>query len=394
MIKTFMSFLTIMLMHRVMILANFNSPLLEKWLQMDKSQYKIILVSVKSTEKFVGDVHLERIISKHSVFFSYLKLLFSIRRLIKKYNPDILISHYFLHNGIIATLSKFHPHFAVAYGTDVFNYPKFLYPFVKLVVNRSDKILVSAQFTKQYLIEKFKAKESKIVRSTWGINTKIFNLNNRKSNDNYLQFLKEFNISMDNKYILSPRVIRPEANQDVILYAFSEISKKNPNYRLIIVHYSLQKNTYYYKKLIKIAKDLRINRKIIWLNRLVTPEEMSFLFSISELMFVIMDYDQLASTLLEGIACGCFPITSNVKSYQEVIENKKNGLKISQINSDNIVNAFDNFIENKEFYSKNIKKLANKIINNYNENCFVKLIEDISDELIKDSKKLKKPKDS
>ncbi len=374
-------------MHRVMILANANSPLVEKWLQMDRSRFEIILVSVKSPGKFVDNVQFERIVSKHSVFFSYLKLLFSIRKLIKKYNPDIIISHFFLHNGIIATLSKFHPHFAVAYGSDVFNYPRLLYPFIKLVVNTSDKILVSAQFTKQYLIEKFKANESKIVRRTWGINTDIFNLNNRKSTDNNLRFLKEFNISIDNKYILSPRVIRPEANQDVILYAFSEISKKNPNYRLIIIHYSLQKNTYYYEELIKIAKDLRINGKIIWLNRLVTPEEMSYFFSISELMFVVMDYDQLASTFLEGIACGCFPITSNLKPYQEVIENKKNGLLISQINSDNIVNAFDNFIENKEFYSKNIKKLANKIINDYNENCFVKLIEDISDELIKDSKK-------
>jgi len=370
-----------------MILANANSPLLEKWLQMDRSRFEIILVTVKSIGKFVDNVQLERIVSKHSVFFSYLKLLFSIRTLIKKYNPDIIISHYFLHNGIITALSKFHPHFAVVYGTDVFNPPRLLYPFVKLVANNSDKILVSAQFTKQYLIEKFKVRESKIIRRNWGINTDIFNLNNRKTNNNYLQFLKEFNISMDNKYILSPRVIRPEANQDVILYAFSEISKKNPNYRLIIVHYSLQKNAYYYEELIKIAKDLRINGKIIWLNRLVTPKEMSFLFSISELMLIIMDFDQISSTLLEGIACGCFPITSNLKPYQEVIENKKNGLLISQINSDNIVNAFDNFIENKEFYSKNIKKLANKIINDYNENCFVKLIEDISDELINDSKK-------
>ena len=110
-------------------------------------------------------------------------------------------------------------------------------------------------------------------------------------------------------------------------------------------------------------------------------------------MFVINDYDQLAATLLEGVACGCFPITSNLKPYQEVIENKKNALIISQINSDNIVNAFDNFIENKEFYSKNVKELSNRIINNYNENCFVKFIEDISDELIKDSKKKKKTKD-
>jgi glycosyltransferase involved in cell wall biosynthesis len=369
-----------------MILANANSPLLEKWLQMDRFQFKIILVTVKSIGNFINKIQIERFNSKHSVIFSYLKLLFSIRKLIKKHNPDIIISHYFLHNGVIATLSRFHPHFAVAYGTDVFNFPKFLYPFIKLVANNSDKILVSAQFTKQHLIEKFKVKENKIVRSSWGINTKIFNLNDQRSKDNYLQFLKEFNISMDNKYILSPRVIRPEANQDVILYAFSEISKKNPNYRLIIIHYSSQKNTYYYEELIKIAKDLRINEKIIWLNRLVTPEEMSFFFSISELMFIIMDYDQLASTLLEGIACGCFPITSNLKPYQEVIENKKNGLIISQIKSDYIINAFDNFIENKDFYSKNTKEIANKIINNYNENSFVKLIEDISEKLIKNSK--------
>ena len=382
-----MTFLITMFMHCVMILANANSPLLEKWLQMDRSRFEIILVSLKLPRKFVDNVQFERIVSKHSVFFSYLKLLFSIRKLIKKYNPDIIISHYFLHNGIITTLSRFHPHFAVAYGSDVFNHHRLLYPFIKLVANTSDKILVSAQFTKQYLIEKFKTKESKIVRSTWGINTDIFNLNKLNSNDSYLQFLKEFNISMDNKYILSPRVIRPEANQDVILYAFSEISKKNPNYRLIIVHYSLQKNIYFYEELIKIAKDLRIYGKIVWLNRLVTPEEMSFIFSISELMFVVMDFDQLSSTILEGIACGCFPITSNLKPYQEVIENKKNGLIISQINSDNIVKAFDNFLENKEFYSKNINELANKIINNYDENNFVKFIEDISEELIKDSKK-------
>lgn len=381
-----MSFLTIMLMHRVMILANANSPLLEKWLQMDKSRYKIILVSVKSIGEFVDGVRLERIISKHSVFFSYLKLLFSIRRLIKKYNPDIIISHYFLHNGIIATLSKFHPHFAVAYGSDVFNYPKFLYPFVKLVANTSDKILVSAQFTKQYLIAKFKVKESKIVKSTWGINTDVFNLNNRNSNNKY-QFLKEFNISMADKYILSPRVIRPEANQDVILQAFLRIYKKNSNYKLIMIHYVLEKNYLYYKDLVKIAKDLKINEKIIWIDRLLLPEEMGFLFSISELMFIFMDFDQLASTLLEGIACGCFPVVSNLKPYQEVIKNEKNGLIIDEINSDNIVNAFDNFMENKEFYSKNLIKLAYKIINNYDENFFIKLIEDISNELIEDSNK-------
>ncbi|KKM63949.1 hypothetical protein LCGC14_1506270, partial [marine sediment metagenome] len=107
------------------ILANANSPLVEKWLQMDRSRFEIILVTVKSIGNFVDKVQFERIVSKHSVFFSYLKLLFSIRKLIKKYNPDIIISHYFLHNGIIATLSKFHPHFVVAYGTDVFKYPKF-----------------------------------------------------------------------------------------------------------------------------------------------------------------------------------------------------------------------------------------------------------------------------
>ena len=35
-------------MYRVMILANANSPLVEKWLQMDRSRFEIIFGNVKS----------------------------------------------------------------------------------------------------------------------------------------------------------------------------------------------------------------------------------------------------------------------------------------------------------------------------------------------------------
>ena len=63
-------------------------------------------------------------------------------------------------------------------------------------------------------------------------------------------------------------------------------------------------------------------------------------------------HDGTPNTLLEGMACGCFPIAGDLASIREWITPNENGLLFDSTNSQSIADAIVTAIENKNLREK------------------------------------------
>jgi len=349
----------------ILLLANGSSSFVELWSQIADSNHKVTIVSVRDKHDGISTdrINYIKISSIFGILGSYIKLILKIRKIIVKYKPDLLISHYVLTYGIIASVSSFKPHISVVYGSDVFQAPKIAKKFLQRVFNKSDKIIVQSSSTGDFLIEKFTGVENKILQQNPRLDSRIFNLSIRETKEPRTKVLDEFNIQKNSKYIFSGRCLRRVYNQEIILDAFEKINEKYPDYKLIMISCSEQDrgNLPYLKKIIK-RKNL--DKSIIWITRELLEKEMADIYSFSEVMINIPKSDQLAYTLLESIACGCFPIVSDLKPYYEVITNYKNGI-IIEANTLNILESFQMFKNNSTKFQREAILNSKNILKNY-----------------------------
>ena len=63
-------------------------------------------------------------------------------------------------------------------------------------------------------------------------------------------------------------------------------------------------------------------------------------------------HDGTPNTLLEGIACGCFPVAGDLESIREWIAPNENGLLFDSKNPQSIAEAIISAIENKNLRHK------------------------------------------
>jgi glycosyltransferase involved in cell wall biosynthesis len=63
-------------------------------------------------------------------------------------------------------------------------------------------------------------------------------------------------------------------------------------------------------------------------------------------------HDGTPNTLLEGLACGCFPVAGDLESIREWITPDENGLLFDSNNSQSIANAIISALENKNLREK------------------------------------------
>ncbi len=354
----------------ILLLANGSSSFIELWSQIADSNHKVTIVSVRDKHDNISSdrINYIKISSIFGILFSYIKLMLKIRKIIVKYKPDLLISHYVLTYGIIASFSSFNPHISVVYGSDVFQSPKIAKKFLQRVFNKSDKIIVQSSSTGDFLLENFKDVENKILQQNPRLNIRIFNLSIRETKEPRTRILDEFNIQKKGKYIFSGRCLRKVYNQEIILDAFGKINEKYPDYKLIMIYCSEQNrsNLPYLKNIIK---QKNLDKSIIWISRELLEKEMADIFSFSEVIINIPKSDQLSYTLLESIACGCFPIVSDLKPYYEVITNYKNGI-ITKVNSLKILEAFEMFKKNSTQFQKEAILNSKNIRENYFDTKF------------------------
>ena len=122
-------------------------------------------------------------------------------------------------------------------------------------------------------------------------------------------------------WVVNPRGVRAYVRNDTFFKAIPLVLEKRPETRFVCLG----------MKGSDLAEDwvrkLRIARQVDLLPTL-TRAELPDLFRRCQVVVSPTTHDGTPNTLLEAMACGCFPVAGDLESIREWIENGRNGLLV------------------------------------------------------------------
>ncbi len=155
----------------------------------------------------------------------------------------------------------------------------------------------------------------------------------------------ELQIPPDAPVVINPRGIRGYVRNDIffksIPLVLKEISetifictgmKGNPLAEKWVTEFKLEKN--------------------VRLLPMVSRKRMAELFRLSEITVSPSLHDGTPNTLLEAMACGCFPVAGDIESVREWINDEENGLLCDPTNADYLATAVVRALRDKELKAK------------------------------------------
>lgn len=276
--------------------------------------------------------------------FKYLSRVMKIKSIIKKLNPDILNAHYLTSYGLIGSLLKLNiPYVVSTWGSDILVTPKknAIYKYMtKYVLNKCDLVTSDSNFMSEEIYN-FGISKNKVLTMPMGIEPSIFNRNDSCKGDSVKKFL-------------SMRTLCKNSNIDIIVQAFARLANEYEDVKLIIVNDGTDRK--YIEDIIQNTglKDKIELRGSVQRNIIVT------LLKSCDYYISIPTSDSTSVSLLEAMACGIFPIVSNIPANNEWIKDKYNGLVIEN-DGEQLYQAFKYVMNEKELLN-NASEINSKII--------------------------------
>lgn len=150
---------------------------------------------------------------------------------------------------------------------------------------------------------------------------------------------------MEEPVILNPRGIRQYVRNDSFFQAIPFVLKKHPNAKFVCTSMAGESQA------IQWTKELKIEHAV----ELLAPmpnAEMANVYRRAQILVSPSIHDGTPNTLLEGMACGCFPAAGDLESIREWITPNENGLLFDSNDPQAIADAIIHAIENKNLRSK------------------------------------------
>jgi glycosyltransferase involved in cell wall biosynthesis len=163
--------------------------------------------------------------------------------------------------------------------------------------------------------------------------------------------------------IMNPRGFRPYVRNDSFFKAIPLVLEKQPGAKFIFALMAGEPQAEQW------IEELNIGHAVELLPP-VTHPKMAGTFRRAQIVASPSLHDGTPNSLLEGMACGCFPIAGDLESIREWITPNENGLLFNPIDPQSIAEAILTAIENKNL-RRNDAGLNQKIIADraeYNQN--------------------------
>lgn len=284
-----------------------------------------------------------------------------MKKIAKRHQPDMVIAERTTSYGFLASCSGIHPMAIAQQGrTDIWPEKSLSAPLKRWLQKQA--------FKKADLIHAW-GPVMTISMQESGVNMdKVLIL--PKGID--LTAFDHKNTAPSNKiYAIVTRSIQPEYRHDIILKAFSILHQKGIDFSLTIIGDGTRMN-----HLKKLAEELSIASKVLFTGRIPNTELPKHLHQ-SNLYISMPLTEGVSASLFEAMACGCYPIVSDLPGNQSWIKHRENGQLVTaddfQMLADEILWAYQNpdkklqavtnnrkFIEKNANYHSNMKIIAEK----------------------------------
>ena len=172
---------------------------------------------------------------------------------------------------------------------------------------------------------------------------------------------RELNVTDDAPVVFNPRGFRGYVRNDVFFEAIPLMLRQHPT--AVFVCAGMQSNPI----ADKWVRTFAIQESV----RLLPPvsrERMADLFRLASVAISPSLHDGTPNTLLEAMACGCFPVAGDIESVHEWITDGDNGLLCDPTSPESlagaIVRALDNEQMRNEAREQNLRLIADRAVYN------------------------------
>lgn len=158
-------------------------------------------------------------------------------------------------------------------------------------------------------------------------------------------FRRQLNISNDAPVVSNPRGFRAYVRNEVFFQAIPLVLKQRPE--AVFVCAGMRGNPVAERW----AGELGITDNVRLLP-VLSHDEMASLFRASNVTVSPSQHDGTPNSLLEAMACGCFPVAGDIESVREWITDKENGLLCDPTDKESIAHAIARAIEDQQLRAK------------------------------------------
>jgi glycosyltransferase involved in cell wall biosynthesis len=283
----------------------------------DKMIYadSMLSLSQKSDNIIVAPIYLKSANSSLTNFLNpntFMRDFLSIRKVIKKNEPDVIVCFYLSHAYPLVLLKKM-SNFSlcvVAMGSDVNLENSFLQRKAREVVYRNSELIFARSWSLKEKIEKDHEKD--VIVSPSSTDTSFFKPLESKSS-----LREKWNLNLTDRIVLT--VCRLDKNKGVDILLKSMDLLQNIFVKLIIIGDGEER-----KNLETLSSTLGLDDKVLFMGQR-SKLELLELYNLSD-AFLLASYSEgLPRTVLEAMACGCIPIATNVGSVGKIITDGQNG---------------------------------------------------------------------
>jgi glycosyltransferase involved in cell wall biosynthesis len=285
----------------------------------------------------------------------------AVRKIIRQQKPDMIIAERTTSYGFLAALSGQKPSAIAQQGkTDLWPEDSITIPLKKIIQNYAFKKATLIHAWGPIMAEHMKNSKvdmSKVLVLPKGIDLNVFE-NKNTANSNKIT-------------AIVTRSLLPEYRHEVILKAFGILHQKGIDFSLNIIGNG--KQLLFLKEL---AKELEIENKVNFRGRILNTA-LPKLLQESNFYISMPVTEGVSASLFEAMACGCYPLVSDIPGNQSWITHRENGQLIpiddAEMLAEELIWAFENkdfrnhavlnnreFIENHVDYKTNMKIIANK----------------------------------
>ena len=145
---------------------------------------------------------------------------------------------------------------------------------------------------------------------------------------------------VEDPIVINPRGFRPYVRNDVFFQAIPFVLEKQPNAKFIFALMAGEPQALQWIQEFNISHAVELLPPLSYF-------QMSDVFRRAQIVASPSLHDGTPNTLLEGIACGCFPVAGDLESIREWITPAENGLLFDSNDPRLIANAILTAIENK-----------------------------------------------
>jgi glycosyltransferase involved in cell wall biosynthesis len=237
-----------------------------------------------------------------------------LKRRIAEIKPDLAHAVYLSSYGFLGALSGLHPLVISAIGSDILITPnrnRLFREIVKYTIQKSDLIHSQASHLTDRLT-KLGADPSKIVTFCYGTDL------------NLVEEIEEAErIPREDFSIISTRHLEPIYDVETLVYGLQLVLKRIPSIQVRIVGEGSQK-----KSLQNLVTRLNLNSSVRFLGCQSQREVYKNLLRAQIYVSTALS-DGSSLSLMEAMACGAFPVVTNIAANQELINHGENGFLFS-----------------------------------------------------------------